>query len=88
MEWKDLSDDAVKVIEWVENPYTGKRETISIEIGGYFKPIDIVNIKITKELFEEILSWVESDKELVYNYKYVENKLTFRLRDDSCTKLY
>lgn len=88
MEWKNLSDKAKSVIEWVENPYTHKREIIAIEVGGYFNPIREVNIQITEELFKEILSWVESDKELIYNYKYVEKKLTFRLRDGSCIKLH
>ena len=88
MEWKDLSNEAANVIEWIENPYTGRRETISIEVGVYFNPINMVNIQITEELFKEILSWVENDKELIYNYKYSEKKLTFRLRDDSCIKLH
>ena len=88
MYWKNLSNEAKSVIEWVENPYTNRRETIKIEVGGYFTPIREVNILITEELFKEILSWVESDKELIYNYKYVEKKLTFRLRDGSCIKLY
>ena len=65
MEWRNLSDEAKSVIEWVENPYTYKREIISIEVGGYFNPIKEVNIQITEELFKEILSWVESDKELI-----------------------
>lgn len=85
---ENLSYKAKSVIEWVENPYTHKREIISIEVGGYFNPIREVNIQITEELFKEILSWVKSDKELIYNYKYVEKKLTFRLRDGSCIKLH
>ena len=88
MDWKNLSNEAKSVIEWVENPYTNRRETIKIEVGRYFTPIREVNILITEVLFKEILSWVESDKELIYNYKYVEKKLTFRLRDGSCIKLY
>ena len=87
MDWKNLSNEEKSVIEWVENPYTNMRETIKIEVGRYFNPIREVNILITEELFKEILSWVESDKELIYNYKYVEKKLTFRLRDGSCIKL-
>ena len=86
MEWKNLSNEAKGVIEWVENPYTNKRETISIEIGGYFNPIREVNIQITEELFNEILFFVRSDKELTYEHR--GSKLTFKLSDDSSVKLH
>ena len=33
MEWKNLSDKAKGILEWVENPYTKNRETIEIKIG-------------------------------------------------------
>lgn len=36
MEWKDLSDKAKGILEWVENPYTKNRETIKIKIGEVF----------------------------------------------------
>lgn len=88
MEWKNLTNEAKSVIEWVENPYTHKREMIKIEVGGYFNPIREVNIHITEELFKEILSWVESDKELVYNFEYDNKRLTFHLRDGSCIRLH
>lgn len=86
MEWKDLSIEARSIIEWVENPYTSKRETIKIEVGGYFNPSMGVNILITKELFDEILSWVEWDKELISERN--GSKLMFRLSDDSEIKLH
>lgn len=86
MEWKNLSNEAKGVIEWVENPYTNRRETIKIEVGGYFNPIREVNIQITEELFDEILSWVEWDKELTCEHNGSE--LIFRLIDDSKIKLH
>lgn len=86
MEWKNLSNEAKGVIEWVENPYTNRRETIKIEVGGYFNPIREVNIQITEKLFDEILSWVEWDKELTYERN--GNKLIFRLSDNSKIKLH
>lgn len=86
MEWKNLSNESKSVIEWVENPFTRKREIISIEIGGYFNPIREVNIQITEELFKEILSWVQYDKEITYELN--GSKLTFKLSDDSKVKLH
>ena len=86
MEWKNLSNEAKGVIEWVENPYTNRRETIKIEVGGYFNPIREVNIQITEELFDEILSWVKYDKEITY--ECTGNELTFRLSDDSKVTLH
>ena len=87
MIWKDLSNAAKSVIEWVENPYTNRRETIKIEIGGFFNPIKDVNIQITKELFNEILSWVQYDKEITYKLDD-GSKLEFKLSDDSKVKLH
>ena len=37
MKWNDLSNDAKSIIEWVENPFTNKRETIEIKIGEVFE---------------------------------------------------
>ena len=87
MEWKILSNEAKSVIEWVENPYTNRRETIKIEVGGFFNPIKDVNIQITKELFNEILSWVQYDKEITYKLDD-GSKLEFKLSDDSKVKLH
>ncbi len=36
MEWKDLSEEAQGIIEWVVSPITNFRETIEIKIGEYF----------------------------------------------------
>lgn len=86
MEWKNLSNEAKSVIEWVENPYTNRRETIKIEVGGCFNPIREVNIQITEVLFNEILSWVQYDKEITYEHN--GNKLIFQLSDSSKVKLH
>ena len=86
MIWKDLSNEAKSVIEWVENPYANRREIIKIEIGGYFNPIREVNIQITEDLFNEILSWVQYDKEMTYELD--GDNLTFKLSDDSKVKLH
>lgn len=86
MEWKNLSNEAKSVIEWVENPYTNRRETIKIEVGGCFNPIREVNIQITEVLFNEILSWVQYDKEITYEHN--GNKLIFQLSDNSKVKLH
>lgn len=86
MIWRDLSNEAKSVIEWVENPYTNRREIINIEIGGYFNPIREVNIQITEELFNEILSWVQFDKEITYELD--DSRLAFKLSDESNVKLH
>lgn len=36
MEWKDLSDEAQGIIEWVVSPFTNFKETIEIKIGEIF----------------------------------------------------
>ena len=59
-EWKNLSKDAKNVIEWVENPFSRKHETIDIKIGEYFVRTE-TNIFITKELYQEILKFVTLD---------------------------
>ena len=36
MNWNSLSDEAKNVIEWVENPFTDKKEIVTINEGKYF----------------------------------------------------
>lgn len=36
MNWNSLSDKAKNVIEWVENPFTDKKEIVTINEGKYF----------------------------------------------------
>lgn len=36
MNWNSLSDEAKNVIEWVENPFTYKKEIVTINEGKYF----------------------------------------------------
>lgn len=76
MLWKELTDEAKSVIEWVEDPFTNKRTTIDIKIGERFQrkcPMycgdfsgkeQNVDILITKEIYQEILQFVTEDKEL------------------------
>lgn len=91
MEWKNLSDKAKGILEWVENPYTKKRETIEIKIGGVFyrkcpklcgdfeEPLGDVNIPITQKLYHEILKFVTESKDL--QCTQFTNGLIFRLKD-------
>lgn len=97
MKWNDLSNDAKSIIEWVENPFTNKRETIEIKIGEVFhrkcpmycmdkgKQSD-VNILVTKELYQEILRFVTEDNEI--QCEQFMDGLLFRLKDDSKVKLH
>ena len=97
MKWNDLSNDAKSIIEWVENPFTNKRETIEIKIGAVFyrkcpmycgnngKQPD-VNILITKELYQEVLRFVNEDDEI--QCEQFMDGLLFKLKEDSKVKLH
>ena len=91
MEWKNLSDKAKGILEWVENPYTKNRETIEIEIGEVFyrkcpklcgdfgEPLDDVNILVTKKLYQEILCYVTKSEDMLY--EQLADGIVFRLKD-------
>lgn len=97
MKWNDLSNDAKSIIEWVENPFTNKREIIEIKIGEVFhrtcpmycgnngKQPD-VNILITKELYQEVLRFVTEDDEI--QCEQFMDGLLFKLKEDSKVKLH
>lgn len=85
--WQDLSVEAKGVIEWVESPYTHKRMVVEVELNKYFSPVKDVNILITSELFEEILSYVKFDSNLTYNMAG-DWKFTFKIKDDIDLKLH
>ena len=97
MKWNDLSNDAKSIIEWVENPFTNKRETIEIKIGEVFyrkcpmycgdngKQTD-VNILVTKELYQEVLKFVIEDDEI--QCEQFMDSLLFRLKEESKVKLH
>lgn len=98
MLWKELSNEAKSVIEWVEDPFTNKRTTIEIKIGERFQrkpPIycgdfsgeeQNVDILITKEIYQEILQFITEDKEL--QYEQFTDSLIFKIREDSELKLH
>lgn len=71
------------VIEWVEDPYSGKRNEIEIKIGENFIPKNGINIPITKELFDEIAKYIQEDEEMLYYIK--PDSMTFRLDKKSGT---
>lgn len=93
MQWKELSNDAKSVIEWVEDPFTDKRTTIEVKIGERFQrncPMycgdfsgkeQNVNVLITKELYQEILRFVTEDKEL--QCEQFTDSLILKIKDDS-----
>ena len=97
MKWNDLSNDAKSIIEWVENPFTNKRETIEIKIGEVFhrkcpscygdngRQPD-VNILVTKELYQEVLRFVIEDDEI--QCEQFMDGLLFRLKEESKVKLH
>lgn len=63
MSWKVLSYDAKNVLEWLEYPYIGRFNTLTIEVGKLFSRPE-TNIRITKELFNEIYDYVKSDSNI------------------------
>ena len=97
MKWNDLSNDAKSIIEWIENPFTNKKETIEIKIGEVFyrkcpmycgdngKQTD-VNILVTKELYQEVLRFVIEDDEI--QCEQFMDSLLFRLKEESKVKLH
>ena len=93
MKWNDLSNDAKSIIEWVENPFKNKRETIEIKIGEVFhrkygdngRQPD-VNILVTKELYQEVLRFVIEDDEI--QCEQFMDGLLFKLKEDSKVKLH
>lgn len=92
MEWKNLSEEAKGVIEWVVSPITNFKKTIKIKIGetfhrrcpkfcvDYRNTIDSIDIPITKELFQEILEYVSRQEDM--EYKKSSDSLIFRLKND------
>ena len=78
MLWKELSRDAKNVIEWVEDPYTGKKKEITIKIGEVFSPMSDIKIFITEELFEEITKFIRLDENMCYELK--DDIITFWLK--------
>lgn len=91
MEWKNLSDKAKGILEWVENPFTKKRETIEIKIGNVFyrkrpklcgdfgEALGDINVLVTEELYQEISKYVTESEDI--QYEELSDGLIFRLKD-------
>lgn len=90
MKWNQLSNEAKSVIEWVENPFTDKKEDVEIQVGVNFQrniPIysfessGKVDIFITMKLFSEIIKFVENDNNLeTVSYDTEVNRYIFRMK--------
>lgn len=91
MKWNDLSDVAKNVIEWIENPFTRKRETIVIKAGECFTRgghgTGDVNILVTQELFEEVRRFVASDSN-IQSVINLEGELMFAIKAKSKLRLH
>jgi len=91
MEWKNLSNEAKGILEWVEDPYTKKRETIEIKIGSIFhrkcpklcgdfgEPLGDVNILVTQKLYQKILKYVTNSEDI--QCTQFTDGLIFKLKD-------
>lgn len=92
MEWKELSNEAKSVIEWVENPFTNKKEDVEIQVGvnfqrnvpAYsFESSNNVDIPMTTKLFSEIIKFVASDNNLeTVSYDAEVNRYVFRINEN------
>ena len=90
MDWKNLSEEAKGIIEWVVNPFTDVKETIEIKIGevfhrkcpklcmDFYEPVANVNIPMTKKLYQEILKYVSKQEDM--EYEESSDRLIFRLK--------
>lgn len=91
MEWNELSNEAKSVIEWVENPFTNKKEDVEIQVGVNFQrnvsaylseDSGEINIPMTMRLFSEIIKFVASDNNLeTVSYDAEINRYVFRMND-------
>jgi hypothetical protein len=82
MIWKELSNDAKSVIEWVQNPYNDKYEKVEIEIGKHFSRFGGVNILITEKLFKEICDYCMSDSELYVKSPIFGKRLIIEIKKE------
>ena len=92
MEWKDLSNEAKSVIEWVENPFTNRKDSITIQVGVNFQRkvpayaeerSGKCDIPITKKLFSEIIKYVASDNNLeTVSYDEETKTYVFRIKEE------
>lgn len=92
MEWNELSNEAKSVIEWVESPWTNKKEDVEIQVGVNFQrkvptysfdESDKVDIPMTIKLFSEIIKFVASDNNLeTVSYDAEVHKYVFRMKED------
>lgn len=91
MEWKDLSEEAKSIIEWVVSPITNRKQTIKIKVGDVFhkecpkfcgdfdEPLGIINIPVTQKLYQEILTYVIEAEDM--KYEQFADSLIFQLKD-------
>lgn len=85
MEWKQLSNEAKNVIEWLESPFTGRYNKIEIEVGKSFVATQ-TNVLITQKLFNEITKYVTQDENIKVNPSEFENKLSFEFSEEFKSK--
>lgn len=92
MEWNELSNESKSVIEWVESPWTNKKEDVEIQVGVNFQrkvptysfeKSGKVDIPMTMKLFSEIIKFVASDNNLeTVSYDAEVHKYVFRMKED------
>lgn len=92
MEWKDLSEEAKSIIEWVVSPITNWKKTIEIKIGEIFHrdcprfcgevygKSSSVDVLVTKKVYQEVLKYVSKQEDM--QYEQSPGRLIFRLKDE------
>jgi hypothetical protein len=70
--WRDLPEAAKNTLEWIESPFSGKKNTITIEVGEVPKFSASRNVApkvggkpiiVDKELFDTIKFYVQNSQE-------------------------
>lgn len=91
MNWNSLSRDAKGIIEWIEDPYSGRRMELEIILGTYFEPVSLYGTKptkimVTNEVYQEVLKFVSEDEDL--EYKQTSDGMVFKIKESSKLKLH
>lgn len=61
MEWKDLSYAAKSILEWMEDPFSGKKHELYIKLGERITIPTGKSIEVNESLFSEIRQFCKNN---------------------------
>lgn len=73
-----MSDDAKSILEWLENPFTNKKTTLTIAIHTV-KKVPGKDIFINESLYKEMLQYCNKNKSI--NVELGKDQFTARFDD-------